>query len=176
MKFSPLIAKSITNTYLGHAHYEGSNVWGNYFYIQIVNELLDPTLLSNLRNHNQYETEIDDIDWVLFAFKFTPEQKTKIINPFLEGKYSKIDREYVRENFPMNSNGKVSMNWRILNKDTWQIPHGIMPLREYWHRRIGQAIPVEGEVWPKAKMEYEIYDYYYEYLQAEVADCQTASS
>lgn len=160
MKFSNLILSSYTTTYIGHERYESIDVWGNYLYLQITSELVDCILLDELRSHPQYKTEIDEKDFVFFVFQFTPVQKMTIVIPFMMGKYSEIDRTYVTENFPMVIKGKVSMNWRILNKDIWQMPKEVVPLTQYWRGRMGQKVPDNYDVWPKPKMEDEIYDYY----------------
>jgi hypothetical protein len=155
MNFSSIIKNSYINTYLGHAEYESPTIWGNYFYLEVPQELLDEILIDNLRNHIRYITELDNSENVFFVFKFSEKEKETIVKPFLEGKYSQISRDYVKKYFSKES----SMNWRILNKDEWALPQNIMPLREYWLRRIGAPIPENGEVWPKPKMEHEIFNY-----------------
>ena len=158
--FSEIIKKSYSKTYLGHRDYEGKDKWGNYLYLQVTSELLDGILLSELRNHERYVTELDEEDYVFFVFEFLPFEKENIVDPFLTGKYSQINKDYVNKYFPMrNKNGSVSMNWRILSKDNWDIPKEILSLREYWLRRIGSPIPEDDEVWPKPKMEHEIFNH-----------------
>lgn len=159
-EFSQLIRKSYTKTYIGNRDYEGKNQWGNYLYLQITSDLLDSVLLSELRNHERYVTELDEQDYVFFVFEFHPFEKANIVTPFIEGRYSNISKDYVNKNFPMrHSNGSVSMNWRILSKDNWNIPKETLSLREYWLRRMGAPIPEDGEIWPKPKMEHEIYNH-----------------
>lgn len=176
LQFPPLVLRSYTKTYIGNVNYEGNNIWGNFLYLQITKELLDDILLSTLRNHEQYKTELDEEDFVLFVFEFTPMQRLSIVMPFIMGKYSEIDRNYVNKNFPKEISGSVSFNWRILHKDEWDKPAKYMSLREYWFRRIGSPIPEEGEVWPKPKMEDEIYDFYNEVLKEELAEGTTCNN
>jgi len=146
---------------MGHSRFEGPEIWGNYLYINIERDFIEAELLSHIRNHSQYVTEFDEEDsTVFFVFKFTPVQKMNIVIPFLMGKYSEIDRKYVHEHFPMYSKktNQISMNWRILHRDVWQIPHGVTPLKKYWEARMGEKIKEENaEVWYKPKMEHEIF-------------------
>lgn len=170
LKLSRRVSSVIDTTYIGHIDFEGEDKWGNYLYLAISPEFLDDLVLSELRNHNQYASEIDDVDFVLFAFRFTPQQKASIVIPFTLGKYSEIDREYVKQNFPMYNGNQVSFNWRILHKDIWQLPKSIMGLREYWLRRIGQPIPEDAEVWSKPKKEEEIFNFTNAVIEKEIAD------
>lgn len=155
-------------TYLGHVGFEGESIWGNYLYLQINQELLEDEILGVLRAHPQYYTEFDELtteidkkNSVFFVFKFTPMQKMNIVIPFLRGEYSLIDRKYVNTYFPIYKGAEVSTNWRILHKDIWQIPAGIVPLRTYWKTRITFDRPIElpedAEVWQKPKETNEIY-------------------
>lgn len=36
----------------------------------------------------------------MFVFRLDAESKSKVVEPFLEGKYSKVDRAYVEKFFP----------------------------------------------------------------------------
>lgn len=39
----------------------------------------------------------------MFVFRLDTEAKSKVVEPFLEGKYSKVDRAYVEKFFPNDS-------------------------------------------------------------------------
>lgn len=116
---NPLLVSNLISTYLGNVEYEGVEDWGNYFYMEYPLDGLSEFMLSELRTHVNYKYEYDTIDnTVIFIFNIGDRIKETIIKPFLEGKYSLIDREYVNRCFPKSNNlGSLSTNWRILMKD-----------------------------------------------------------
>lgn len=95
----PEYVTKLQEIYCGNVEYEGSDNWGDYLYLVFENTL-SATLSNQLRNHEQYVKELDPTEsTVMFIFKLTDEQKMGVVYPFLEGKYSKIDRSYVKDNF-----------------------------------------------------------------------------
>tara|TARA_R110000851_G_scaffold214993_8_gene367706 strand:+ start:143 stop:439 length:297 start_codon:yes stop_codon:yes gene_type:complete len=68
-------------------------------------------------------------------FVFRPDESTKatIVDPFILGQYSQINRHYVSDNFPKymkNTLGtRLSRNYQILNRD--------IKLVEMWEKRLG---------------------------------------
>lgn len=153
---------NIVTTYLGHVEYEGLDSWGNYFYIEYNPLELNEGALKELRKHPQYITELDTEEGTLiFVYKLTRFQKSEIIKPFLEGKYSEINRDYVKAHFTREVNGNYSMNWRILHKDAVSLPAHVEPksLRDYWQSRIGIPLPPNAEVWSKPEKADEIWGY-----------------
>lgn len=133
-------------TYMGNVQYEGEESWGNYFYIAC------PADQGNkyggaIRVHSQYVTEFVTEDKVFFVMDFTERQKKQIVKPFLDGAYSKIDRDYVAKHFPKyRQTGAISSNWRILMKDEWDIPEDVLSLRDFWYEKIGKELPEGAEV------------------------------
>lgn len=75
----------------------------------------------------------------------------KIVKPFLDGKYSKVDREYVDKHFPDNPNHRLYGNGLVLRKHPAK--------KSYWESRIGVTLPTDAEVWPKPQEKNEIYGY-----------------
>lgn len=73
--------------------------------------------------------------------------------PFLNGSYSKIDRDYVAANFSkfIPGTNRLSVNWMVLNKHD--------SLKKYWEERIEMELPEGAEVWFKAEKVNEIYKY-----------------
>lgn len=159
MTFNPDINKVLINTYLGNTEYEGENSWGKYMYIEFNHENLNEVL--QLKTHPQYLTHFHSSvnNNIFFVFEITTNQR-KIVDPFLEGKYSKIDRDYVNKYFVQYNNQNISLNWRILHKDeNWDRPSSIMSLRDYWFSRIGIELPPNAELWSRPKMEDEIFNF-----------------
>lgn len=99
------------DTYVGNIYYEGTEDWGNYFYVEVEPSKLSENIRTVFRAHPQFRTEYHEEDSIFFVFDFTETQKNNIVKPFLDGKYSKIDREYVAANFPKHTaTGTVSTN------------------------------------------------------------------
>ena len=99
-----------------------------------------------------YQLEINDDD------------KETIIMPFVKGKYSQINRTYVKENFPekeligMDVFGRQQFrkltNWKILNRDE--------SLKDWWEEKLAVSLPEGAEVWSRPEKAQEIFKYYEE--------------
>lgn len=167
MNFSEEATKQIKNTYLGNTEYEGENNWGKYFYIELDYEDIK-SITNEFLTHPQYITHFHSAnDTLFYVFEITYNQR-KIVDPFMDGKYSLIDREYVNKYFNKFINGNVSLNWRILNKDeNWEMPSSTKALRTYWFERIGIELPINAEVWSRPEMKYEIYSFIESNITAE---------
>lgn len=160
MNFSSNIVYNLSKTYLGNVAYEGTDNWGDYLYIEFSREDLLDSITKELRDHDQYIVEFDEDNSVFFVYKFTDKQKIDIVEPFLDGKYSKISRSYVAKYFPkFTKYGTVSNNWRILIKDEWERPHYIPSLKAMWEEKIGTSLPENAEVWSRPMKRDEIYNY-----------------
>ncbi len=156
--FSSVVARACFKTYIGHAGYEGEDIWGNYFYVEITHEDNKEYIKKELRNHKRFVIELYHDESVIYVFEFSEYEKENIVGPFTMGKYSKICREYVNDKFPkLSSSGAISSNWRILMKDDWAIPSNVVPLRVYWKNRMGVELPKDAEVWPKPRMKDEVF-------------------
>ena len=138
--------------YCGHTEYQGNDEWGKFLYFQL-NKNISETLLRQLRTHAWYKTELDpDSKSILFVFEPDIETKLLILKPFLDGKYSQIDRAYVKNNFTQYlSNGNESTNWMILNKSD--------NLRRAWEQAIGVKFTDDMEVYSKPVKEKEIFGF-----------------
>lgn len=162
MKFHrKAIYDEVICTYLGHVGYEGLDNWGKYFYIEYNLDDLNEKDLDELRDHPQYVIEFNnDNGNVFFVYKITDKQHETIVKPFLEGKYSEIDRGYAKSHFKQyKDNGEVSLNWRILHKDEWKRPSNMQSIRDYWKDLIGIPLPADAEVWSRPEKRDEIYGY-----------------
>lgn len=105
------------NAYIGNVEYEGDESWGNYLYVELLNNPSE-RLLSLIRNNSLYRTEIHLENTILIVFNIPHKLKENVVIPILEGKYSKVDRMYVNKYFSQyRGNGAISNNWRILHKD-----------------------------------------------------------
>lgn len=139
--------------YTGNREYEGKAEWGNYLYALFNAKSLKKDFLERLMKHKLYiDYYYPDENHAMFVFDIPPVIKQTVIQPFLEGKYSKIDRAYIRSYFrKYTPSGQPSINWRILHKDPL--------LRQEWELVLGQSLPENAEVWARPEMEEDIYKY-----------------
>ena len=120
---------------------------------------MSETLIEQISSHPQIVSQNNEEG--LYIFSISDKDKESIIKPFLNGKYSEIDRDYVAKNFPQkeyvgkNSHGrpiyKDLINYKILNKD--------QGLRDWWEEKYGLALPENAEVWSRPEPKDEIMFY-----------------
>lgn len=87
----------------------------------------------------------------MYKIEFFPKYKDTVVSPFMEGKYSKIDQNYVNRFFsPYVFNGEElvpSYNYMILTKSPI--------LKQMWEDAIGVELDEEAEVWSKPEIDDE---------------------
>lgn len=139
--------------FTGNVEYEGDTTWGDYLYLLYNNQTLSEEYIKQLRKHTLYHDVYDpEENETIFIFKLSEEIKRKIVSPFLKGKYSLIDRDYVKQNFRKHTlNQGLSINWRILHKDPL--------LKQDWEDMLGRSLPEDAEVWSKPEKEDDIYKF-----------------
>lgn len=150
--------QKLKNTYIGCIEWEGEDAWGQYLYVEVEQDY-STLLLDTIRKHPMYAQDFYSKEGeFILVFKFTPEQQTQIVKPFMAGEYSKIDRNYVNQYFKSHTpSGHPSTNWQILNKDE--------ALRRHWEQELNVtpyiriSIPEDAEVWSRIKKENEILGY-----------------
>jgi hypothetical protein len=100
---------------------------------------ITPELDKELEAHPLHSKTLE-LDDGTFLFEFTiPEESIEgVVKPFLEGRYSKIDRTFVEKHFPDDAFSDTHVNRRILDKDP--------SLREYWESKLGISLPEDAEV------------------------------
>lgn len=152
LKLDKTIYRYLVSTYCGNKEYEGEDSWGKFFYLLLQASIPD-TELNKLRAHSWYETEYDPTDKeIMIVFKPDIESRKKLFIPFVNGKYSEMDKYYVHSTFgKKNEIGERNLNWKVCNKDP--------KLKAYWEERIGITLPDSAEVWSAPKKEDEIYNY-----------------
>lgn len=157
ISISKLYNNGLLNSYLGSVEYTGSSDWGELIFLEFNTSKLSSTFLSELRNSEHYNDEYDPTsNTVHIVFRIPEKYLETVVQPFLEGKYSKIDRNYVKQYFPpmvlTDSGGYLpSMNYKILTKD--------QGVANYWREFRGLDIPEDAEVWSRPEKEDEIYGY-----------------
>lgn len=82
---------------------------------------------------------------IVYVYEFDDITYRQIILPIAKGKYSQVDREYVRKYYS-NPN---SVNNQVLTKSN--------KLRAYWENKIGCTLPENAEVWSLPDLNKENY-------------------
>ena len=145
-----IYTKEYYGSYLGDVTFDGSN-WGEHFFLVYQGEV-DDTLREYLMSHSLFETVHTPKEGLTsFVFKLPEESKETVVKPFLEGKYSQVDRTYVEEQFPLTPGHRLYANRLTFDKDP--------ALRDYWKEKIGVDLPENAEVWSKPQKKKEIYGY-----------------
>lgn len=153
--YKTLTQEGFKESYLG-AYHKTKDEWGKSIYLLFDLNQISPTFRTELIKKPEYiSAELIDSD-LLLEFEVTENNYNTIVKPFLDGKYSKICREYVRRNFNevvKGTNGKpdLSNNYKVLTKHP--------DLRKYWEGRIGVEFTEDMEVWSRPEKEDEIYGY-----------------
>lgn len=102
---------TLESTYLGNIYYEGTQDWGNYFYLEYKRVDLDNNITATIRENLYYIVEFDHEESVFFVLEIPKRYKEGVVDPFLKGEYSKIDRAYVARFFPQRlKDGNTSSN------------------------------------------------------------------
>lgn len=142
-------------TYLGDARISS---WKEKLGKQLLLKFEDPSI-STINYLESQETfverySLDDTNEI-FVFTIPTKWTDGVVSPFLEGKYSEIDRDYVKAYFPKTINKlngvEPSVNYMILNKDK--------TLKTYWESLIDTELDEDAEVWPIPELEDEILFY-----------------
>lgn len=145
------------STYMGDRLYTGDNSWGENLFIKIDKTSLSQNFESKLKSHKRYVTSynVPDENTTMFVFSFEDQFKDQVVKPFLEGKYSKIDKSYVNMFFPKEVvsglTRKPSMNWMILHKSDL--------IRQQWEDILETSLPDGAEVWSRPLITEEVHKY-----------------
>jgi hypothetical protein len=144
------------DAYLGN-YQKTKDDWGKSIYLAFdINQMSGHNRETLLKREDFISITLDN-DLLLFEFEIKEGDYLYVVLPFLEGKYSKISREYVERNFakilPRNLTpiNKISNNWKVLTKHP--------DLKKYWEERIGVTFTEDMEVWSRPEKQDEIYGY-----------------
>lgn len=137
-------------TFLGDVHKAEYREWGGPYILLVFNEGL-PTILSDyLSTHELLHEKYEPIKGhTTFVFRVSKSDIDGVITPFLDGKFSKVSRDYVTKHFPLDS--KLSGQRLVFDKSRLH--------KERWEELLGVSLPEDAEVWSKPKKTKEIYGY-----------------
>jgi hypothetical protein len=144
-----IYTSSYVGTYLGDYEYDSTAV-GEYMFF-VYDKEVDEKLHNHFISHPRFKTQYTaDEGKVTYVFDIEEEKREKVVKPFLEGKYSQVDRDYVESNFPRH-HLRLAINRKVFDKDP--------SLKKKWEDAIGLKLPQDAEVWSKPKLEVEVYRY-----------------
>lgn len=148
----PLRGEYYEGTFLADVHQEKYAEWDSPYILLLFNNNLPEPLVTYLEGQPSFVERYSPLrGYTTFVFKMSDEDVKGVLNPFLEGKYSEIDRNYVNKFFPNIASHRLYGNRLVLTKSPAK--------RMYWENRIGVTLPEEAEVWPRPKKENEVYGY-----------------
>lgn len=139
-------------TYLGDAHRDtDETAWGSKLYVAFrgeVAKMFDQYLRASSRFVEAYSPKDGD---TLYVFTVSETELEKVVKPFMAGKYSKIDRDYVVRHFPNDPGHRYYGNRLVLDKSP--------VLRKLIERELDATLPKGAEVWSKPDLKKEVYAY-----------------
>ena len=140
--------------YIGDQYYDVPSKWGEHFFF-VYKTPMSPALDEAFRNNPLFvDTYSPKDDYITYVFKIKEEDQQKVVKPFLEGKYSEVDREYVEKNFPLDRTHRLYANRLVFDKS--------IVMKNLTEKKIGMELPKEAEVWSRPLEKNEIYGEYYE--------------
>lgn len=114
-----LLKMGFKNVYLSDHQYDVRWDFENCLYLlfrpKVMNEEFE-AYCSSMRLLPSYKDEYDVDGGVMFVLQVPPRFQ-HILKPFKRGKYSEIDKNYVKECIPQFINGAVSKRWKVFYKD-----------------------------------------------------------
>lgn len=145
-----LFNDAFVNTYLKDAKFEDEQLGGHFYFL--FKSSLSPQMSGKLEGHPLFVEKYPiGEDQVMFKFKIPDEQVHNVVTPFLQGKYSEVDKTYVDANFPDEPTSKSYANRLVFYK------HEL--IRKYQEERIGLDLPDDAEVWDKPLESNETFNY-----------------
>lgn len=143
-----VFTKDFVNTYLASVEYPLEEV-GDFFYF-LYNDTLPEYKTAAFEAHPDFVAKYTpETGKVMFKFRIPADVKSTIVTPFLDGKYSQVDKTYVDTHFPNDASNK--------NYTTRQVFEKHPAMRAYQEDRTGVELPPDAEVWDKVKIENETF-------------------
>ncbi|TXG82644.1 MAG: hypothetical protein E6R13_04660 [Spirochaetes bacterium] len=159
------------DAYIGY-YPESRDEWGDNIYLAFKLDQISSDYRRFLMDHKDFMTVYLNEQDLVFKFSISDDFKVQVMDPFKNGQYSKIDRNYVKTYFSQyvtdrSQRIKTSMNWQILTKDD--------ELKKYWEKRIGVTFTEDMEVWSRPEKEEEIYGYQSSDNEPSPEDCEISN-
>ena len=112
-------------------------------------KLIKPPTQEYLTSHVRYESTITFDDEVIYVFSLTDDEIRGVIQPFIDGKYSLISRDWVSKYYPPIPSHARYTQRRVCDKAD--------SLRLYWEDYLDAELPPNAEVWFTPSPKHYIY-------------------
>lgn len=110
-----------------------------YIYLLLRSPLSQNTI-DILNKTSKVADKVNVGDFIVIVIHITYDELNNILMPYLAGKYSTIDKEYVNTYFPpTREDGAVNITRLVFDRSDM--------LRKYWEDKIGVKLPSDAEVW-----------------------------
>lgn len=112
----------------------------------------------------------------MFRKELTVEEQNNILKPFIQGKYSEIDRTYVFEHFPKHKIVGIK-NHRLIRelREDYMVLTKHPQLREFWELKLDVSLPEDAELYDKPIKSKEILNFN-EYVETKEVGLQSAGT
>ncbi len=138
------------DSYLG----DGTSTLGDNLYL-LFSKQMDAETSEKYTKAANFSTSYEVPNGIMYVFSLTEEEKEKIVKPFLQGKYSELDKDYVEKYFPLDPKHALYGNRLVIEKSDKYV--------KYWSDQ-GVELPANAEVWSRPDLTNEIYNYGYSEL------------
>lgn len=116
------------------------------------NEQLPAALATYLSTHPQFVEQYSPRKGhMTFVFKVSDKDQVGVVEPFLQGKFSKVDRKYVDRYFPDEPGHRLYGNGLVFRKSPAK--------KSFWETKLDTTLPPDAEVWSKPQKKKEVYGY-----------------
>lgn len=153
-KIDNFIDKYLINTYMGNYEYQGDIETNKLFYMHVKDIDKDNYVRDVLKANPNYldHYEVDEKS-TMYIFTYPEIVKLSVVDPFVQGKYSRIADWYRDKYIARYESGTMreTINYRVLTKHP--------SLQKYWTERIGVEESMIEEVWPIINPAEEIFKY-----------------
>ena len=136
------------DTYLRDRTFENEEL-GEHFYF-LFKDNLPEDMVKNFERHPLFTEKYSPEEGkVMFKFKVPEKYIETVVKPFLQGKYSRVDKDFVDEFFPNDPHSKSYGNRLVFEKHP--------QIRAIVEEKIGMALPDDAEVWDRPLESNETY-------------------
>jgi len=153
--FQDLKRDGFVNSYLGWSKHL-NDVYGRYLYVVFDNYSISDKRIQEIEQHDKFIDRIILDNVSVYLFSLDESFQRSVIDPFLKGKYSMIDRGFVEDKHPMYSSN--SMDPYHKNKARLVLDKSD-EIRDEWEDRLATRLPENAEVWSIPCKETEVLDY-----------------
>jgi hypothetical protein len=134
------------DSYLGDGT---TDTLGNNLYL-LFSKQMDAETSEKYVNATNFSTSYEVPNGVMYVFTLTEDEREKVVKPFLQGKYSELDKDYVEKHFPLDPKHSLYGNRLVIEKSDKYV--------KYWSEQ-GVEIPANAEVWSRPDLTNETYNY-----------------